>query len=206
MGQRPDVVWIYHITDLENLPKILDSGGLLSDKAVAGLGHTIIGHDHIKLRRLTEIRVPSCEGAFVGEFVPFYFCPRSPMLFAINRGNTGRPAGCQRTIVHLVSKFEFGASLGRPWAISDGNAGAFHAQFLSDASALDGLDWEAIKASDWRGKQHQKQSEFLVKEFFPWDGFIGIGCFDANAERLLQRTLDGAAHVPKIAIKRNWYY
>lgn len=206
MGQRPDVVWIYHITDIENLPRILAAGGLLSDKAMAGSDHTVIGHDHIKLRRLTELRIPSCGGAFVGEFVPFYFCPRSPMLFTINRGNTGRPAGCQKTIVHLYSRFEVGTSLGRPWAIGDGNAGARHTQFMSDPRALDSLDWEAINAIDWKGKQHQKQSEFLVKEFFPWQSFVGIGCFDTHAEQLLKRTLDGAEHVPKIAIKRNWYY
>lgn len=57
---------------------------------------------------MTQTRVDCCGGRFVGEFVPFYFCPRSPMLFTVNRGNTGRPLGCQRAIVHLVSTLAAG--------------------------------------------------------------------------------------------------
>lgn len=48
-----------------------------------------------------------------------------PMLYTINRGNVpGRPAGCQRTILHLVSTVQAALNLDKPWALSDGNAGA----------------------------------------------------------------------------------
>jgi ssDNA thymidine ADP-ribosyltransferase, DarT len=101
---------------------------------------------------LKQIRVARCGGRFVGEFVPFYFCPRSPMLFTTNKGATGQPAGCQRTILHLVSRVSVGISLGRAWAVSDGNAGAFHTWFDSTLDAIKTLDWEAIRATDWRGR------------------------------------------------------
>src|SRR5688572_18575557 len=99
------VTSIYHITDIENLPAILATGGLVSDVALADAGAKpeVIGYAHIKHRRMHVTQIPCCGNRFVGEFVPFYYCPRSPMLYTINRGNTGRPAGCQRTIVHLVS-------------------------------------------------------------------------------------------------------
>src|SRR5436853_5492206 len=104
MPLRPEDRLLYHITDIANLPAILAEGGLLSDAAMSERDPTVIGHNHIKERRLTKIRVPSAENRFVGEFVPFYFCPRSPMLYTINLGNTGREPGCQKTIVHLVSR------------------------------------------------------------------------------------------------------
>lgn len=97
---------IYHITDLANLRRIVAAGGLHSDVAMAEHDPEVIGYDHIKKRRATEIQVECCGNRFVGEFVPFYYCPRSPMLYTINKGNTGRPAGCQRTIIHLVSSVE----------------------------------------------------------------------------------------------------
>src|SRR5262249_9808875 len=131
MNVRPEQVLIYHITDVENLPGILADQCVHSDKVMAERNPTIIGYNHIKKRRLEEIRIPCCDYRFVGEFVPFYFCPRSPMLFTINRGNTGRPTGCQRTILHLVSSVGFGVGLGRAWAVSDGNAGAFHTSFYA---------------------------------------------------------------------------
>ena len=134
MALRPAQVLIYHITDVENLPNILRDGGLHSDAVMAQRNSTVIGYAHIKERRLREIRVSCCDNRFVGEFVPFYFCPRSPMLFTINQGKTGRPAGCQTTIIHLVSSVATAISLGRAWAISDGNAGAYHTGFDVEAN------------------------------------------------------------------------
>src|SRR5688500_15149185 len=101
MSVRPEQTQIYHITESDNLPGILAEGGLHSDTAMTLRNPKVIGHTHIKERRMNEIRVGCCGGRFVGEFVLFYFCPRSPMLFTINKGNTGRPTGCQRTIIHL---------------------------------------------------------------------------------------------------------
>ena len=104
MPLRPEERLIYHITDIENLPGIMTEGSLLSDAVMSKRDPTIIGDDRIKRRRLTQIRVTSAGNRFVGEFVPFYFCPRSPMLYRINLGGTGRPPGCQTSIVHLVSR------------------------------------------------------------------------------------------------------
>lgn len=166
MTRRPEQVLIYHITDVENLPGILAAGGLRSDAAMAAHEPTVIGYGHIKQRRMTEIRVDCCGGRFVGEFVPFYFCPRSPMLYAVNQGNAGRQRGCQRSIVHIVSTIGAAISQNRPWAISDGNAGAFHTEFFSDLAVLSQLDWEAIRATQWQGRTHQKSAEFLLADFF----------------------------------------
>jgi len=115
--------YLYHITDVSNIPSIVANGGLLSDCALAGVAHQVIGYPNIKERRMTQYRVPCCGNRFVGEFVPFYFCPRSPMLYTVNRGNTGRPPGCQTSIVHLVTTVRVAANQGRAFAISDGNAG-----------------------------------------------------------------------------------
>ena len=80
MPLPPEQRLIYHITDIDNLPSILAHGGLFSDAVMSGRDPTVIGYDHIKRRRVTQIRVPCCGNRFVGEFVPFYLCPRSPML------------------------------------------------------------------------------------------------------------------------------
>ena len=76
MTHNPEQVLIYHITDVVNLPAIIVENGLCSDAVMAKRNPEIIGYDHIKKRRLNEIPVPCCEWRRVGEFVPFYFCPR----------------------------------------------------------------------------------------------------------------------------------
>lgn len=206
MAPRAEERPIYHITDIENLPGILAEGGLLSDAAMCERDPTIIGYGHIKQRRLTQVRVPCCGNRFVGEFVPFYFCPRPPMLYTINLGNTGRPAGCQKTIVHLVSRVDVAMGLGKRWAVSDGNAGAFHTTFESTLGAIDNLDWHAIEARHWSGCTHQKQAEFLVADRVPWRVFQEIGCYDPATAASLQEILAGQNHRPKISVKLGWYY
>ena len=206
MIHRPDQTLIYHITDVANLPGILAGGGLHSDVAMAQLNTEVIGYVHIKQRRMTEIRVSCCGNRFVGEFVPFYFCPRSPMLYTINRGNTGRPAGCQSSIVHLVSTLAVGMSQDRPWAISDGNAGAFHTTYSSDPAALAGLDWTAIRATQWQGKTHQKSAEFLKADFFDWTGFHAVGCYNDAVAQQVQNMLSHQVHRPNVRLEPTWYY
>ena len=205
MSPPPANVKIYHITDLTNLPGILASNGLHSDAVMTARGTTVIGHGHIKERRLREIRVPCCGNRFVGEFVPFYFCPRSPMLYSINRGNTGRDPGCQKTIVHLVSTVGIALATGSAWAISTGNAGAYHTTFHSNLNILDDLDWGAIEALQWQGRTHQKSAEFLVADFFPWAGVTDIGCHDSHSARIVQG-LVGTSGRPAVAIRPDWYY
>jgi hypothetical protein len=70
---------IYHICHVDRLASIVASGGLLSDAAIlsARLAGTVIGMNHIKQRRLQELALASHPQLFVGQCVPFYFCPRS---------------------------------------------------------------------------------------------------------------------------------
>jgi hypothetical protein len=206
MSMNPEQALIYHITDVENLSGILAEGGLRSDAVMAERNPTLIGYGHIKERRLKQIRVACCGGRFVGEFVPFYFCPRSPMLFTVNKGAAGRQVGCQRTILHLVSRVSVGIDLGQAWAVSDGNAGAFHTWFGSTLEAIKTLDWAAIRATDWRGKTHQKSAEFLVADFFPWTGIHAIGCHNSGLAKQVEDLVLSQHHCPAVSVEPAWYY
>ena len=79
---------IYHTTHVDNLPSIVAADGIGSDaqRIRRGLVNTNIGMTEIKGRRLA-LEVGCHPGTKVGEYVPFYFCPRSIMLFLIYRGN-----------------------------------------------------------------------------------------------------------------------
>lgn len=199
----------YHITDVENLAGIIATTGLLSDARMQGVSSTGIGYGHIKERRLTCFKVSCVAGQpFVGEFVPFYYCPRSVMLFTVNKGATGRPEGCQRTILHLVTDTGTLIAGGREWAISDGNAGAAHTSFYNSLGAFDQLDWSSIRATYWSGKQHQKASEFLVRDFVPWSAIAEVACYDNDVAARVRNIIEagGSSHRPVVTVKREWYY
>lgn len=94
---------IYHIVHFDNLASIVRDYCLWSDSVMAQRqGGTVIGMGSIKQRRLS-LPVSCHNGVYVGDFVPFYFCPRSIMLFVIHRANHPDLAyqGGQQPIVHL---------------------------------------------------------------------------------------------------------
>ena len=97
-------------------------------------------------------------------------------------------------------------ALNRPWAVSDGNAGAFHTTFDSTLQAINNLDWNSIEARSWAECIHQKQAEFLVADFFPWTAFHEIGCYDAAAVAAVETSIAHQNHRPKVSVERAWYY
>jgi hypothetical protein len=200
---------LFHITDIANLPRILQSGYIFSDAILKNPlvkpTHQI-GYAHIKERRLNEYRVPCVENKFVGEFVPFYYCPRSPMLFVINKGGTGKPVGYQDNIVHLRTTVGDALLLNQPWAIADGNAGAAHALFSKKIEDLDGLDWPLINSNSWGGKTHYKSAEFLVLNQIPWTSIREIGCMNKVAFDRVTAIMATAPHKPNLQIRAGWYY
>jgi len=80
---------ICHILHYDKLPSVLNDGFLYSDAIITANtpNGTTIGMSSIKRRRLENCKLSSHPGLFVGECVPFYFCPRSVMLFLIHKRN-----------------------------------------------------------------------------------------------------------------------
>ncbi len=206
---------IYHITHLDNLPSVVDAV-LWSDaeRIRRGLCCTVVGMSEIKRRRLEELEVDCQPGTMVGEYVPFYFCPRSIMLYLLYRGNHPEITyhGGQGPLIHL--RADLNAVLqwlqreGRQWAFSKGNAGARYASFFGDSAELDRLDWDSIPLTEWRDPdvKEAKQSEFLVYESFPWDlvEYIGVQN-DATLDRVMT-ALARAQHQPAAGLQTGWYY
>jgi hypothetical protein len=129
----------------------------------------------IKARRLV-LPVHPHPGDCVGDYVPFYFCPRSIMLYVIHRANHPELAyrGGQDPIVHLEADLgavvDWANANQRRWAFTLSNAGAAYAQFRAQIDLLHEVNWPAVQAHDFRSPdvKEGKQAEFLVHESFPW--------------------------------------
>ena len=206
---------IYHITHMDNLASIVQSGGLESDakRAASASGTQEIGMSTIKQRR-TANPVAVNPGTTVADYVPFYFCPRSIMLYVIHRGNHPELhyKGGQEPILHLSAELSVVLAWlqksGVRWAFSNANAGSTYARFSNNAQEIATLDWAAIGARDFRDPsvKEGKQAEFLVFGTFPFGLFDMIGVFNqAVAERVTQ-ALHGRSGLPQVAVRPRWYY
>ena len=216
MASTPSSPKIYHITHVSNLASIVANQGLVSDakRITDRLSCSLVGMSTIKQRRLQEIEVSCYPGTKVGQYVPFYFCPRSIMLYILYRGNHQEITytGGQKPIIHLqadlYSVIQWANTQNINWAFSDRNAGAYFATFYNNISYLSKLNWSAIKATDFRDAQIKegKQAEFLMLDFFPWQLIEKIGTLNNTIVPIIQSALTSVKHQPMISVERNWYF
>lgn len=207
---------IYHITHVRNLPAIVEAGVLWSDakRVELSLACDVVGMSHIKSRRLHDLEVGCHAGTKVGDYTPFYFCPRSIMLYILHRGNhpdLNYTEG-QQPIVHLQadlkSVVEWADSIGRRWAFSDRNAGAFYAAFYKHLDDLHQLEWPAIEAQQWSEPRikEAKQAEFLVADSLPWGLIERVGVHNDGIQSQVLEAIAEADHQPDVIVRNDWYY
>ena len=219
-GTIPQNPKIYHILHLDRLASVVQEGGLFCD-AESGrrrLGGTDIALKNVKERRLRVCSLRTCPALHVGDCVPFYFCPRSVMLFLYWRGNHPELTyrGGQEPIVHLVADLRdtirWAQSEKRHWAFTDSNAGSEWFTDYDDIRDLEKLHWDIIGSNQWNGwtdgqkTQAFKQAEFLVERSFPWHLVEKIGVFDGARATQVRAILAGLVPPETVEIHRDWYY
>ncbi len=219
-GAVPQHPGIYHILHVDRLASVLESDCLWCDGEMAkkaGSG-TVIGMSNIKRRRLEELTLASHPGLFVGQCVPFYFCPRSVMLYLISQRNHPELSykGGEGPILHLESDLheavEWATQAGRRWAFTLSNAGSTYFEDRNALNALHEVDWAAVAARKWSGPgvpssvKDGKQAEFLVEGHFPWTLIRRIGVCSQEVGQMVMSILDGHSHRPPVEITKDWYY
>ena len=215
MPPVPAAPKLYHITHVDNLPLIVRDGFIWSDAELIARGGpaATIGMGSIKQRRL-QLPVKCHPGDMVGGYVPFYFCPRSIMLFLIHCANHSDLTyrGGQGPILHLEFDLQemiaWANAQGARWAFSLSNAGAFYTEFRNDMAQLNEINWPAIAATDFRETdiKEGKQAEFLVRHAVPWHLVKRVGALSPNIQRLAMRNMGDAEHRPPVEICNTWYF
>jgi hypothetical protein len=194
---------IYHITHVDNLPGIVEDGFIWCDSEMLRRpSGKVIGFDSIKRRRLHENSPATHPHLHVGDFTPFYFCPRSVMLYAIR--------GQQYSIVHieadLCKAVAWADSCGTPWCFTTGNAGACLFFAYSDLDRLNLIDWQAVEARYWGNCKSGKQAEFLFGDGFPWRLIERIGVYSIQVQSQVLSVIPDWAYHPRIEVVSDWYY
>jgi hypothetical protein len=212
----PDRPRIYHITHADNIAQMVADGAILSDAVMVARGGpaAAIGMSTIKRRRLEELRVKCYPEDFVGEYAPFYFCPRSIMLFIIHCANHPELSyrGGQGPIVHLEADLRdtvaWAESDARRWAFTLSNAGARYTEFRDDLDDLDEVDWAAVANDDFRSPEVKegKQAEFLVHEACDWSRIRRIGVHSEAVRRHVVAALGRGDPKPPVVVRPDWYF
>lgn len=204
---------VYHIAHVDRLPSIVADGFLWCDAEVirrAPTG-TTIGMSSIKQRRLT-LPLGSHPGLHVGDCVPFYFCPRSVMLYLIYQGNHPELSyrGGQGPILHFEADLQatvaWANALPARWAFTLSNAGSYFFEDRNELARLGEISWAAVQARDWRAHKEGKQAEFLIEHRFPWHLVERIGVQTRTVYAQVVNALPAGGHRPAVEVRADWYY
>jgi hypothetical protein len=175
------------------------------------LAYVSIAHQHIKERRAHK-PVPCAPGGTLADYVPFYFAPRSPMLYVINKGGVEGYTSGQRPIVHLVSSAEAVQAAGLPFAFTDGHAEMDISRFFTDLGDLEHVDWAIMSSRYWNDtladgdRKRRRQAEFLVRRFFPMGLIERVGVINQSMAQSVSALFAPLAHIPPISAEPAWYY
>ncbi|NEQ97700.1 MAG: DUF4433 domain-containing protein [Cyanothece sp. SIO2G6] len=204
---------IYHITHLRNLRSILEAGELLCNQRIkrSRTQFQDISYGNIQDRR-SRIQVPFGSQGRLHEYVPFYFAPRSPMLYTINKGNVaGCPEG-QTSIIHLVTTAEAFASARIEFCFTDGHAAMVYSDFFNNLADLNQIDWGIMQEKYWRDtdedgdRKRRRQAEFLVYQTVPWNLITSIGVINSTIQQQVQRILQDMNQSTPTQVRPDWYY
>jgi hypothetical protein len=209
----PDPTFIYHMTCADNLPFILSDWGLLSKRVLRQMGRT---HVSIAYEGVQDIRahwrVNCGPRGVLHDYVPFYFAPRSPMLYAISRGNVAGYQRGQEPIIHLVTTAQAVEASGQRFVFTDGHAIKKFTGYFHTLTDLAHVDWDIMQARYWsdtdddNDRRRRRQAEFLVHSALPWELIDEIGVYSASMKRNVEAIVSTVRHQPAISVRRDWYY
>jgi ssDNA thymidine ADP-ribosyltransferase, DarT len=216
----PQPVRLFHITAMDNLPAICAAGALRCKNT--GLAYVNIAHQGAQGARAGKL-VPNPPGGSVHDYVPFYFAPRSPMLYAIDRGNV---AGCtqrQADIVHFETTVDLALADGANFVIYERNATLPYATPFTSLTGLDKVAWDVILETPRVGdyckyfhdvpsnpryadRRERRMAEFLVRGGLSLSRVVRVGVMDQTCA-VRARGVLAAAGVPlTVDVKPDWYF
>ena len=216
MTARKQPTPVVHFTHVDHLTTVIEHG-LLSDTAAqaARVLTTEVGNVGIKDQRRHR-PVPLPPGGVVADYVPFYFAPRSPMMFAISRGNVPSYQGGTARLVYLLSALERLHELGHRPVLTDRNAALHYADYrvFDPADPIDDefIDWGLMTQEYWNNtpdepmRMERRMAEALVHERVKWDAVTEIGTQSEIVATEVRAILATARSSTLVNVRPSWYY
>jgi len=211
---------IYRMTHIKNIQHILKYGITHKNSPNSNPNFVNIGDlSLIDNRENKSVKVdngeflnPISKNIILGNYIPFYFGIKMPMLYIMQiGGNFVEKATKPEDIIYLACSIDKIIDTGLDFYFSDGHATNHYTSFY-EKNQIDKIneiiDWQAIKASYWGGDENlnikrKKQAEFLVLNDLHPDLIIGFGCYNQLAKHQL---LDMGIEESKIKVIPNGYF
>ncbi len=221
----PNPIRLFHITAIDNLNAICQSGALICKNGCTsqGVNYQNIAHSGAQGSR-AAICVPNPPGGTIHDYVPFYFAPRSPMLSAIDNG---RVSGCsyrQEDILHFETTVPNVLQRNQDIVFYDLNATLQWSTAYTDIQELPNkVSWDLITAiprldgyckyffnrpsiAEHVDRMEKRMAEFLVKQSVPLNVITRIGVINEDKARMVSTLLQQNNVSLQVDVMHDWYF
>jgi hypothetical protein len=208
----PDKIWLFRIVHQNNLAYLLANGLHVYNPHFVSIGNSTL------IEQRADYNVPVVPpNGYLGNYIPFYFGYRSPMLYNIVTGYNGIQQYPQEEIVYLCCDLQDLVASGVEWCFTDGHAKNKTTQFFNNLKDLNKVDWNTVCAKEWRNTEQdldhmrRKQAEFLAKGNVFANNISNIVVYNKNAKIFVDNVLNSLSlqiniRVNKQDTKNDFYY
>lgn len=199
---------IYRMTHIDNIPHILTNG--ITHKTSPNRNPNYVGIGSVSIINTRDSTTCS-KGRNLGDYIPFYFWYKSPMLLWIQTGYGDATACPPEEIVYMVLWTQSIINVNLDYIFTDAHAVSGLTRFY-DSSNIQNiqniLDWEAVRSTYWGGEENRelklkKEAEFLVYGDIPYNAIAGFVVYNEAAK---QRLVGFGIQDDRIAIRTNYYF
>lgn len=198
----------FRITHIDNIPHILKFGLVRADSPNHADNYVSIGDSQVIDRRKDMV---VC-GVKIGDCVPFYLGPRSPMLYVIQNGNNGVKRRQPTEIVYCVVLLADLIRDNIDCIFTDGHALSYLTRYFGKeclASIDKIVNYDDVYAEYWKPNEYdpdikrRKEAELLLKDDLGADYIRGFVVYDNTAKTKL---MNQGVPENKIAVRPKFYY
>ncbi len=210
-GVVPDPTPITHLTSVENLESIANTGRLYCPRTLKArrIGYRDISNAEIqRTRACFPVSCGPC--GTLHDYVPFFFNPLSPMLYKKVMDWYG-PID-HRSLAHVFTDAQAIVASGKAFVFTTGHATMVQSDYYQDLADLQHIDWDVIAGRWWYNtaedpnRQCRREAEFLVHDSLPLHAAGKIVVFDGETQATVQQWLVAAAiDVPVVAEPECFY-
>ncbi len=191
-----DRKFCYRITHLDNLPLLLENGIVNKHHPNANKSYIEIGNPEIiDVRSVSLVKIDGY--GMIGDYVPFYFTPKSIMLYNIITGywHPKVPKRDKSEILVIRCLIERLATLPRSF-FTDGQGNDMTSEHYNDLDKLDAIDWQCIQNSNFTksdgdfDRPRRYQAEFLVHREVPLNSIESLNVVNQQAADFVNKILN----------------
>ena len=196
MMKRDSKIYLFRITHIDNLDHIKKFGITHVNSPIKNNSYIGIGDDSL-IQTREHIFLPGKEN--LADFIPFYFAPRMPMLYVIQRGYNKVKTITPQEIVYCISDVDTIINAGLEFVFTDGHAVSQLSRFYY-SNEIDKIeqvvDWKSVRSKYWNDEndldvKRKKEAEFLIKDDIPFSAILGFAVYNNEAQEKLIKILSG---------------